>query len=547
MKQKALRFLSVLVALTMMLGAAGVMAVSDDKLDAAIADTAAYLYRTVEDPQVGSIGGEWAVLGLARSGYKVPVEYYQKYYDTATAYVKACNGVLHEKKYTEYSRLIVALTAIGKDPSNVGGYNLLTALGDYDKTIWQGLNGPIWALIALDCGNYEMPQNPGAKTQATRDQYIGRILDCQLPDGGWSLSGGGASDADMTGMALQALAKYQNRSDVKKAIAAALGCMSQQQNGSGGFDGYGTKSVESCVQMLVALTELGIPLDDPRFVKNGNTMLDNLMTFYLPGNGFTHTADGSGNNQMATEQAFYGLVAAKRLRDQKPSLYRMTDALSIPVSPGSSHSGEGLAGKHSDIRTQPIVIPGKTFDDITGLFAHKNQHAIEALAARGIISGKDSGLFDPEGSMTRSEFAAIVVKALGLKPSSVDVFADVARDAWYAPVVGTAYTYGIVTGADATHFNPLGTISRQEAAVMIARAANLCGMETDYDAASARDVLAQFPDYVESAGWARSALAFCYQEGLLSTDDTEILPRQEMKRCEIAQILYLLLGRANLL
>lgn len=101
---------------------------------------------------MGSIGGEWAVLGLARSGYAVPEEYYQNYYQTVEEYVKACGGVLHETKYTEYSRVIIVLTAIGKDPTNVAGYNLLTALGDYDKTIWQGTNGPIWALIALDRG-----------------------------------------------------------------------------------------------------------------------------------------------------------------------------------------------------------------------------------------------------------------------------------------------------------------------------------------------------------------------------------------------------------
>ncbi len=184
-------------------------AADDAVLDAAIKDTAEYMYRTVSNPQVGSTGGEWAVLGLARSGYEVPEEYYKKYYSAVEKYVKSLEGNLHDKKYTEYSRLIVALTAIGKDPSNVAGYNLLTPLGDYNKTIWQGLNGPIWALIALDSGNYPMPQNPDFETQATRDMYIQRILECQLPDGGWSLFGNTAasasgdvvSDPDITGNA----------------------------------------------------------------------------------------------------------------------------------------------------------------------------------------------------------------------------------------------------------------------------------------------------------------------------------------------------------
>ena len=104
----------VLSTLMILSGGIGVFALEQDALEEAINDTAAYIYDTVSNPQVGSIGGEWAVLGLARSGYDVPEEYYQHYYSTVEKYVKACDGVLHEKKYTEYSRLVVALTAIGR-------------------------------------------------------------------------------------------------------------------------------------------------------------------------------------------------------------------------------------------------------------------------------------------------------------------------------------------------------------------------------------------------------------------------------------------------
>lgn len=93
----------------------------------------------------------------------VPQSYWDNYYSNLENYVKAHNGVLHSRKYTEYSRVVLALTAIGKEPSNVAGYNLLTPLGDYDKTIQQGINGPIWALLALDSGNYAMPVNAEAK------------------------------------------------------------------------------------------------------------------------------------------------------------------------------------------------------------------------------------------------------------------------------------------------------------------------------------------------------------------------------------------------
>ena len=91
MNVKLKRCLAVILALFLALGNAAA-AVADDTLDAAIEDTAAYMYRTVQDPQVGSIGGEWAVLGLARSGYEVPEAYYQRYYATVENYVKARGG-----------------------------------------------------------------------------------------------------------------------------------------------------------------------------------------------------------------------------------------------------------------------------------------------------------------------------------------------------------------------------------------------------------------------------------------------------------------------
>lgn len=530
-------------------------AVDDAALDASVKDTAAYMYKTVANPQVGSIGGEWAVLGLARSGYNVPEEYYEKYYATVEAYVKSLDGNLHDKKYTEYSRVIVALSSIGKDARNVAGYDLTKALGDYDKTVWQGMNGPIWALMALDSGDYPVPQNPDAKTQATREMYIQRILECQLPDGGWSLFGGtsaaaskdGVSDPDITGMALQALAKYQDKPEVKKATEEAVECMSEMQDGKGGFSTWGTPNSESCVQMIVALCELGIPLDDARFVKNGNTTLDNLMTFYVKGSGFLHTKDGGGSSQMASEQGFYALVAVQRARQGKNSLYRMSDSLKITGTAEAAAPGSGLPEKNKDVSYRPIISPGRTFDDITGIYAHKNQPAIEALASRGIINGKTESTFEPEATMTRAEFAAIVVQSLGLTPAAGNKFTDVPADQWYAPYVGTAGSYGIVNGTSETTFSPDGTITRQEAAAMVARAAGLCGMDTEVESGLVRDVLAQFGDYVKSAEWARESLAFCYSENILDQSDLDIRPGDNILRSEIAQMLFNMLGSANLL
>lgn len=525
---------------------------AEDQTSAAINDTAAYIHQTVKNPQVDSVGGEWAIIGLARSGYDVPDSYYEDYYRTVEAYVKEANGILHDKKYTEYSRVILALTAAGYDPTDVAGYDLTMALGDFEKTIWQGINGPVFALIALDSGNYAIPKNPNAVVQATRAMYVDEILKRQLLDGGFSLFGGSEdatdadyqADPDVTAMALQALAKYQDRADVKKVTEEALACLSKLQNSKGGYASWNENNVESTAQVIVALTELGIPLDDPRFVKNGKTLVDNILTFYVKGQGFRHTVSGDGGeNQMATEQAFYALVAAQRVQEGKSSLYRMTD-VTQSEAPAQENTGIGLPGKHADVKAMVLAYPGKTFDDIS---SHAARTSIEALAARGIISGKTEKIFDPDATMTRAEFASIIIRGLGLPGKTSDVFADVSAKSWYAEAVGSAYSYGIVAGTTPTTFNPNGSITREEAAAMVARAAKLTGMEASMADNEVRDTLAQFVDYTSSSGWARPSLAFCYREDILSQEDIDIRPKAAIKRYEVAEMLFSMLEAANLL
>ena len=512
---------------------------ADQNIGEIITDTADYIYELVKEPQVGSIDGEWTVIGLARSDAEIPEEYYQNYYHTAEKYIKDCTGVLHDKKYTEYSRVIIALTAIGKNPTEVAGYNLLMPLGDYEKTIWQGINGSIWALIALDCGNYEIPQNPDANVQATRQMYINNILENQNTDGGWSLSGN-ISDTDVTAMALQALSKYQGNEAVKGAIENALLFISESQEANGGFSSLGTANSESCAQMIVALCELGISLDDSRFVKNGNTILDGMLTYYGKGKGFKHTSD-SMENQMATEQCLYALVAAKRFNDGKNSLYSMSDAISVSEN---TSQNTGLSGKNPDVFKMSVVHPGKTFDDIKG---QENHTAIEQLAERNIINGKTENSFEPQSTMTRAEFAAIMVRGLGLSIKGNATFMDVTENEWFYNYVNTAYYYSIVNGVSDTEFNPNGTITREEAAVMVARSAKLCGMDTAVKASEARDILAGFLVYVKASDWAVSSLAFCYDNKILPDDVMEINPKESVTRAEIAQMLYNMLSISRLI
>ena len=110
-------------------------------------------YLANQSPIVGSIGGEWEVIGLARSDLNIDKSYFEKYQNNVVNTLVEKNGVLSTAKYTEYSRVILSLTSIGSDVTNVGSYNLLSYLSDFNKVKRQGINGPIWALIALDSNN----------------------------------------------------------------------------------------------------------------------------------------------------------------------------------------------------------------------------------------------------------------------------------------------------------------------------------------------------------------------------------------------------------
>ena len=332
-------------------------AVLTEKLDEPYKTTGDFMSK-LGTPTVNSVGGEWMVIGLARSGRSVPAGYY----DNVVEYVKAkadANERLHPAKVTDNARVILALTAIGKDVTNVGGHNLLKGLDNMAYVQTQGINGPIWALIALDSHNYP------TMGDVTREKLIQVILDAQLNDGGWDLSADKA-DPDMTAMAIQALAPYYRTNEtVKAAVDKALEALSALQRNDGGFGSWGTVNSESCDQVIVALTALGIdPTADSRFIKNGNTVLDALAGFYVTGGGFRHTAGGDLDG-MATEQGYYALAAYYRFANAQTRLYDMTDVTiqtgGSTVTPGASTPATGDTGVLVWIIALPVTALAAAF------------------------------------------------------------------------------------------------------------------------------------------------------------------------------------------
>ncbi len=312
-------------------------------------ETSDYMLSIDTDPAKGS---EWFVLGLARSGKNPDDVYFDTYYNHIANYLKENNGKLtNTALYTEYSKMILVMTAIGKNAENVAGYNLLSHLSDFDKITKQGINGPIWALIAVNSREeYDFPKISGAVNLTTQEKLLDCILEAECSGGGWAMTGDMA-DPDITGMALQALAYYygkQGYDGVTAAVDRAVLVLSSIQNSTGGFSTMNVETSESAAQVLTGLCAVGIdPKTDSRFIKNGHWIVENLISYHIDGSGFMHVKAGAGNNGgaqagtvngMATEQAYYALTAYQRFTEGETSLYDMSD---IELRTGGDGDGSG--------------------------------------------------------------------------------------------------------------------------------------------------------------------------------------------------------------
>ena len=367
-------------------------------ISAVLNATLAMQATTVDQPAFGTNYGEWTVFGLARGGYYAnDSQYFADYYDRIVEYVNTkaselnMNGALDKNKSTDNSRLVMALASIGKDATSVGNWDLVEAYSA-NGINWirkQGMNGTIWTLIALDCGGYE------TSDPTIRQQCVDAIVSAQHNDGGWSLVTAKAqpSNVDITGMTLTALYPYRDQPAVAEACEEAFTWLSESQLDNGGFPYGKGETSESCVWAIVAATTWGInPDTDPRFIKNGNSAIDNLLTYYLEDEAKFEHGRGAGANAMATDQATYGLIAYDRLINGKKALYDYSDV--------TVEEDTVVAGKPTATLGLPAQITddvGKTFNAVITLDQWDNTagyklidfilNVPEGLSVTGVAAG----------------------------------------------------------------------------------------------------------------------------------------------------------------
>ncbi|MEN2766877.1 DUF4430 domain-containing protein [Ornithinibacillus xuwenensis] len=279
---------------------------------------------------------EWQAIGLARAGVSIPNEYLQ-IFDEAIQSQIVEQLESQRVKITDIERLAIAAVALGKDPQDINGLDLIELIynsperrGGYDTMTFQGNNGPIFALIALDSNAYTVPSD----AKWNRQRLIAELLRTQNEDGSWNLNEYFSSPSiDITAMAITGLSPYKDQAPVKEALDKAVDYLSSVQTDEGGFDGgsfVGGVTSEATSQVIIGLTAYGIDPTGSDFTKNGNNLVDHLLSFQLADGGFQHTSGDSMSNSMATEQAYQALVAYQLYQHDGGSLYQFPQS-SDPV------------------------------------------------------------------------------------------------------------------------------------------------------------------------------------------------------------------------
>lgn len=221
----------------------------------------------------GTTQGDWYVVSLNKLQKE---DYYSDYLEALEEYVEEkykTKDKLDKNKATEWHRIILAVLACNGNPESFTDSQInLVADGIYNRENLskQGINGAIWGLIALDSGNFKVPEN----AVNTRESIIAEILSRQQKDGSWTI--GGASDPDITAMALQSLAKYKSQKNVGTAIAKAKKYILKCK----------ITTPETISQIIIAYNMLGEECSD---------YYNSLLEYKCSDGGFAHEKNGESD------------------------------------------------------------------------------------------------------------------------------------------------------------------------------------------------------------------------------------------------------------
>jgi LPXTG-motif cell wall-anchored protein len=271
---------------------------------------------------------EWSAVALNKAGKTVPANYLENVKQDIVSKKGKFHFITDPERYT------LGVLAAGADPTNIAGYNLVQSIYNGDVTS-QGINGVIYALIALDSGKFDIPSS----ALWTREKLVNEILKDQNPDGHWSLSSSAdRSDADITAMALTALAPYKGQTDVDNSIKSAITYLSKTYQST-------TVNSQTAAQIIIALSALGkYDASTQLFEKNGASLMSYLLSFQNNDGGFALNS-GEASDVMATQQGLMAVSAYQLYKNGKGSLYQLPKTPQVKtaaVKETSSQQGKTL-------------------------------------------------------------------------------------------------------------------------------------------------------------------------------------------------------------
>lgn len=319
-----------------------------------------YTLLDVDKPNFGTSSGEWSVMNLLRGMYtgsdyinQIPNNYFEDYRERVFDYVDNKNGNLDRNKSTEWSRSILSMNAMNEDITNIAGYDYIEKLSEsHSFSHRQGINGPIWILIAMNTGNDNLytPEEYNDKTGKeanladfnTEGKLIDYILEKEITHqntgdiGGWALMFN-LPDPDITGMALQSLAPYYlnkekfddtdstySYEELAQAVERGVVSLKEMQLADGSFPAFGNTNAESTTQAIVALTALDI---DPSTSSHPLPNIDKIVNFQTTGafgNGvytnnmidalLTFWADRSYQTKSKADGEYYAIGGFKHVK-----------------------------------------------------------------------------------------------------------------------------------------------------------------------------------------------------------------------------------------
>ncbi len=196
--------------------------------------------------------------------------------------------------------------------------------------------------------------------------------------------------------------------------------------------------------------------------------------------------------------------------------------------------------------TYSVIWHPLAFNDVEN---HWARNAVNDMGSRMVINGKGKGLFAPDQAITRAEFAAIMVRGLGIQQGDGAArFTDVKSSDWYSSVVQTAYAYNLISGFEDGTFRPNDSITREQAMSIIARAMTLTGLKDKFSSADTEKLLMSFADAKLVSEWAKSGIADCLQAGVVAgRNGGRLAPNDNISRAEVVTIIQRLLQKSKLI